>query len=567
VTRERYAVIPRYLVNFDLEDLPGVAFDLVVVGSGVAGLSTALRAARRFRVALLTKTTLTVTATRIAQGGIASALGADDSPELHFEDTIKAGKGLCEEEAVWALVREGPMRITELIEEVGAHFDCVDGHLDLTVEGGHSRRRVAHAQGDATGSELEASLTRRLLYNKRLDVFENYYVIDILTVDGRCAGVLGMNAEEGTINFFRAPVVVLAMGGMGQLYPVTTNPEICTGDGVSMALRAGAEVSDLEFMQFHPTSLHLPETPRWLISEALRGEGAVIVDHTGKRIMEGVHPLMDLAPRDTVVNEMVRVMRKLDRDHLFLDATHIPADKLKERFPTIYKHCLEAGVDITQVPIPVSPAAHYMSGGVVTDLHGRTRIKGLYACGEVACTGVHGANRLASNSLLEGLVFSWRIMQDLPLAVEDGAGGLDKVCELSHKAKRSHLPVEISLLRRFLQQMIMDCVGFRRSEEGLNEIREFLEKNLEVLQVEYLNPQGFELQNMVTLATLMVKASLMREESRGCHYRVDFPGQAEFWRKHIIFHLSGGEIAHELRPVGGLTGPGYGRPAVEAKEL
>ncbi|RJP26035.1 MAG: L-aspartate oxidase [Actinobacteria bacterium] len=559
-------MIPRYLVNFDLEDLPGIAFDLVVVGSGVAGLSTALRAARRFRVALLTKTTLTVTATRIAQGGIASALGADDSPELHFQDTIQAGKGLCEEEAVWTLVREGPMRVTELIEEVGAHFDTVDGHLDLTIEGGHSRRRVAHAQGDATGSELEASLTRRLLYNKRLDVFENYYVIDILTVDGRCAGVLGMDAEEGTINYFRAPAVVLAMGGMGQLYPVTTNPEICTGDGVSMALRAGAEVSDLEFMQFHPTSLHLPETPRWLISEALRGEGAMIVDHAGKRIMEGVHPLKDLAPRDTVVNEMVRVMKKLDRDHLFLDATHIPAAKLKERFPTIYRHCLEAGIDITQVPIPVSPAAHYMSGGVVTNLRGMTRVRGLYACGEVACTGVHGANRLASNSLLEGLVFSWRIMQNLPQAVEEGAGGLMRVCELKHKIRRSRLPVEINLLRPFLQQMMMDCVGFRRSRDGLDEAWEFLTKNLEVLQVEYVSPQGFELQNMITLATLMVKAAVLREESRGCHFRVDFPGQAEYWRRHIVFSMGARGVRNELRPVGELIGAGYDWMPVEAKE-
>jgi len=559
-------VIPRYLVNFDLEDLPGISCDLVVVGSGVAGLSTALRAARRFRVALLTKTTLTVTATRIAQGGIASALGADDSPELHFQDTIQAGKGLCEEEAVWTLVREGPMRITELIEEVGAHFDTVDGHLDLTIEGGHSRRRVAHAQGDATGSELEASLTRRLIYNKRLDVYEHYYVLDILTVDGRCAGVLGMDVEEGTINYFRAPAVVLAMGGMGQLYPVTTNPEICTGDGVPMALRAGAEVSDLEFLQFHPTSLHLPETPRWLISEALRGEGAIIVDHAGKRIMEGVHPLKDLAPRDTVVNEMVRVMKKTGIDHLYLDATHMPADKLKERFPTIYRHCLEAGVDITQVPIPVSPAAHYMSGGVVTDLNGMTRVKGLYACGEVACTGVHGANRLASNSLLEGLVFSWRIMQELPQAIEEGSRGLEKICELKHKIRRSRLPVEINLLRPFLQQMMMDCVGFRRSREGLSEAWEFLAKNISVLQVEYVSPQGFELQNMITLATLMVRAALLREESRGCHYRVDYPGQAEFWRKHIVFRKGERGTTHELRPVGELTGSGYDWAAVVEKE-
>jgi L-aspartate oxidase len=464
---------------------------------------------------------------------------------------------LCEEESAWALVREGPDRIRELVEEVGAHFDMTDGRFDLTTEGGHSRPRVAHARGDATGSEVEASLTRRLLYNKRLDLYENYYVIDILTVDGRCVGLLGLDIVEGTINYFLAPVVVLAMGGMGQLYAVTTNPEICTGDGVSMALRAGAEVADVEFLQFHPTALHILETPRWLISEALRGEGAILVDQHGRRIMEGVHPLKDLAPRDTVVNEMVRVMKEQGVDHLFLDATGIPPEKLKSRFPTIYQHCLEAGVDITQVPIPVSPAAHYMSGGVITDLHGRTKIKGLYACGEVACTGVHGANRLASNSLLEGLVFSRRIMDDLAGEVEAGRGELAGAEKLSYKFKRSRLPVDINLLRSFLQQMMLDCVGFRRSRESLQEAQEFIEKNLGVLQVEYLHPRGFELQNMITLALLMVRAASLREESRGCHYRVDFPGQAEFWRRHIVFRMREGRISWETRPLGRLYDSSY----------
>lgn len=553
----RLPVIPRYLINFDIEDLPGLHFDLVVVGSGVAGLSTALRAARNYRVALITKASLTRTTTSFAQGGIASALSADDSPELHFEDTVRVGKGLCEEEAVWVLVREGPKRVMELVDEVGAEFDMSGGSLDLTTEGGHSRPRVAHARGDATGSEVEASLTRRLLGNRRISIFEHYYVIDVLTVGDRCAGVLGMDVEEGTVNYFLAPVVVLAMGGMGQLYTVTTNPEICTGDGVSMSLRAGAEVADVEFLQFHPTSLHLPESPRWLISEALRGEGAILVDHEGKKIMEGVHPLKDLAPRDVVVNEMVRVMKKQEEDHLFLKATHIPPEKLKERFPSIYQHCLEAGIDITQVPIPVSPAAHYMSGGVVTDLNGRTRVRGLYACGEVANTGVHGANRLASNSLLEGLVFGRRITEDLVMAVEAGAEVLEDAGGLSFKQKRSRLPVDIRLLRRFLQQTMMESVGFRRSRKKLEEAQEFLKKNIGVLQVEYLNPQGFELQNMITLAWLMVRAALEREESRGCHYRMDFPGQAEHWRKHTVFRMRDNRISRELRPVGRLVDSSY----------
>lgn len=559
-------MIPRYLLNFDIEDLHGLDFDLVVVGSGVAGLSTALEAARTYRVALITKTSLTRTTTSFAQGGIASALSADDSPELHFEDTVRVGKGMCEEEPAWVLVREGPERVMELVEEVGAEFDMTDGSLDLTTEGGHSMPRVAHARGDATGSEVEASLTGRLLYNKRVTIFEHYYVIDVLTTGGRCAGILGMDVEEGTVNYFMAPVVVLAMGGMGQLYTVTTNPEICTGDGVSMALRAGAEIADVEFLQFHPTSLHIPETPRWLISEALRGEGAILVDHEGKRIMEGVHPLKDLAPRDVVVNEMVRVMKKQEEDHLFLQATHMPSEKLKERFPSIYQHCLEAGVDITQVPIPVSPAAHYMSGGVITDLYGRTRIRGLYACGEVANTGVHGANRLASNSLLEGLVFGRRITEDLVKSVEAGSRALKETGGLSYKSKRSRLPVDIKLLRRFLQQMMMESVGFRRSRKKLEEAQEFLKKNIGVLQVEYLNPQGFELQNMVTLALLMVRAALEREESRGCHFRVDFPGQAEHWRKHIVFRMRDARISRELRPVGRFTDSGYDWYAAEKVE-
>jgi L-aspartate oxidase len=550
-------MIPRYLVNFDLQDLPGTEFDVIVVGSGVAGLSTALRLARRFRVALLTKAYLAVTATSYAQGGIASALAPGDSPELHFEDTVKAGKGLCEERAVRLLVEEGPRKVRELVEEVGAKFDMVDGRLALTTEGGHTRPRVAHARGDATGSEIEASLTQRLMYNKRMRVYEKHYAIDLLVKDGVCLGLLAMNVEEGRVGYFLAPAVVLAMGGMGQLYLVTTNPEICTGDGVSMAMRAGAEVADLEFMQFHPTALHLPENPRWLISEAMRGEGAFLIDHAGRRIMDEVHPMKDLAPRDVVVNEMVRVMRMEDEDHLFLDATHIPEEVVKERFPTIYRHCLEAGIDITKEPIPVSPAAHYMSGGVITDLRGRTAVKGLYACGEVACTGVHGANRLASNSLLEGLVFGQRIAEDYTRCREVGVLEPPRKADLSFRAKRSGLAVDTSLLRRHLQQLMNDNMGFRRSRKGLEEVLRFLEKNMEVAGVEYLSPRGFELQNMIILALSMVKAALRREESRGCHFRVDHPGEAEHWKKHIIFRLEDGNVVAGCREVGKLA-EGYG---------
>jgi L-aspartate oxidase len=549
--------IPRYLLDFDLESLPARHCDMVVVGSGVAGLSTALRVARRYRVCLLTKSSLTVNATTAAQGGIASALAPGDSPELHFRDTVETGRGLCEEEAVWILVREGPERLLELIEETGADFDREGDRLALTTEGGHSRARVAHARGDATGSELEAGLTRRLLYQKRLSVHEDYFVVDVLVDQGRCVGVLGMDVEKGTLSCFLSSAVVLATGGLGQLFLVTTNPWICTGDGVAVGLRAGAEVADLEFIQFHPTALHLPESPRWLISEAMRGEGAVIVDHRGRRIMKGVHPLEDLAPRDVVVAQMVRVMKEQDEDHLFLDTSGIPPERLKERFPNIYQHCLEAGIDITRMPIPVSPAAHYASGGLVTDVWGKTPVQGLYACGEVACTGVHGANRLASNSLLEGLVFGHRIAQDFGRRREAGELEPPRGVPISHRRKKRDLPVDLQLLRAHLQQLMMDDVGVRRSREGLEEARDFLEENWDLLDLQFLNPAGLELQNMFIVARVIVEAALAREESRGCHFRTDFPGEAEHWRRHIVFRRSEEGVRFCTRGVGELASPEY----------
>jgi L-aspartate oxidase len=544
--------MPRYLVNFSLKKLPTEYFPVVVVGSGVAGLSTALAAAQNFPVAVLTKTTLSQTTTSYAQGGIASALGPDDSPDLHKQDTLKAGKGLCEEAMVDILVHEGLDRVRELIEEIGAQFEQSEGKLAFTKEGGHSRARVVYARGDATGSEVEASLARFLRSEEHIEIFENYYAIDVVTNEQGCQGLLAMDCEKGEIRFFRSPAVVLAMGGMGQLYAVTTNPSICTGDGVAIALRAGAEVADLEFMQFHPTSLHLPENPRWLISEALRGEGAYLVDQSGRRFMVGAHPLEELAPRDMVVNEMVKVMRQLDVDHLLLDATHIPAEKLKRRFPTIYQHCLEAGIDITRTPIPVSPAAHYMSGGAITDEWGQTRVPGIYACGEVACTGVHGANRLASNSLLEGLVFSRRIGQAVFGRIER-IGNAKEDLELEYTFERKKSRITAKLLRGLIQQMMQDNVGFRRSQEGLSEAQHFLEENADVLEAEYHTYAGFEVQNMLTLARMMVEAALMREESRGCHFRIDFPEEREEWRKHIIFRREKGNITVTTRPVGMLA--------------
>lgn len=551
--------MPRYLIDFSLKQLPTEDYPVVVVGSGVAGLSAALAMARDYRVALLTKTTLDQTATSRAQGGIASALGPGDTPELHEQDTLTSGKGLCEERMVEILVREGPHRVRELIEDIGADFEKVGGKLALTTEGGHSRPRVVYARGDATGSEVEASLLRFLRGEEHIEIFEEHFAIDVVTGPQGCCGLLAMDSEQGEVRFFRSPAVVLAAGGMGQLYAVTTNPAICTGDGVAMALRAGAEVADIEFMQFHPTSLHLPETPRWLISEALRGEGAHLVDQSGRRFMEGLHPLAELAPRDVVVNEMVRVMREQEADHLLLDATVIEASRLKQRFPTIYRHCLEAGIDITDKPIPVSPAAHHMSGGMVTDAWGQSVVPGLYGCGEVACTGVHGANRLASNSLLEGLVFSRRIGEAVYRRMEECGGGAP-LPEGEFVFERKGSRITARLLRGLIQQMMQDNMGFRRSREGLEEAALFLAGNNGVLQAEYRAARGFEVQNMLALANLMVQAALLREESRGCHFRIDFPAQREGWRKHVVFRRGPAGLSAYTRGVGSLQGvPGYDR--------
>ncbi|NEC17565.1 L-aspartate oxidase, partial [Streptomyces parvus] len=401
---------------------PGWAIDadVVVVGSGVAGLTAALRcAAAGLDTVVVTKARLDDGSTRWAQGGIAAALGEGDTPEQHLDDTLVAGAGLCDEEAVRTLVTEGPDAVRRLIT-TGAHFDTTDsGDIALTREGGHHRRRIAHAGGDATGAEISRALVEAVR-EAALHTIENALVLDLLTdAEGRTAGVslhvMGEGQHDG-VGAVRAPSVVLATGGMGQVFSATTNPSVSTGDGVALALRAGAEVSDLEFVQFHPTVLFLgadSEGQQPLVSEAVRGEGAHLVDADGVRFMLGQHELAELAPRDIVAKGITRRMHEKGAEHMYLDARHFGAAMWEQRFPTILAACRSHGIDPVTEPIPVAPAAHYASGGVRTDLRGRTTVPGLYACGEVACTGVHGANRLASNSLLEGLVFAERIAADI----------------------------------------------------------------------------------------------------------------------------------------------------------
>ncbi|NJP70839.1 L-aspartate oxidase [Streptomyces sp. C1-2] len=537
---------------------PGWALtaDVVVVGSGVAGLTAALRCeAAGLDTVVVTKARLDDGSTRWAQGGIAAALGEGDTPEQHLDDTLVAGAGLCDEEAVRILVTEGPDAVRRLIG-TGAHFDESErGGLALTREGGHHRRRIAHAGGDATGAEISRALVEAVRA-RGLRTVENALVLDLLTdEEGRTAGVtlhvMGEGQHDG-VGAVHAPAVVLATGGMGQVFSATTNPPVSTGDGVALALRAGAEVSDLEFVQFHPTVLFLgagAEGQQPLVSEAVRGEGAHLVDAQGTRFMVGQHELAELAPRDIVAKGITRRMREQGADHMYLDARHFGADMWERRFPTILAACRAHGIDPVTEPVPVAPAAHYASGGVRTDRHGRTTVPGLYACGEVACTGVHGANRLASNSLLEGLVYAERIAADIAAGREAGdAGGLPVRVPAPVSARPGHplLPPEARLT---LQRIMTEGAGVLRSAASLRTAAERLER----LRTEALTAfeehgktaepgvDTWEATNLLCVARALVAAALLREETRGCHWREDHAERDDTaWRRHVVVTLTPG---------------------------
>ncbi len=522
------------LISRSGADLRYSSYDVLVIGGGIAGLTAAVGAANRWHVGLITKGDLDETATFLAQGGIAAALGDYDSPELHLKDTLEAGVGLCDHDAVRVLVEEGPARVQEL-EKLGAKFDRRDGKLILASEGAHSVPRVVRAGGDATGSVVASALAEAITSGSRVELHENEFVVDLLVDAGRCVGALSLDGEgELTVTLARA--VVLACGGAGQVFSHTTNPLVATGDGQAMAYRAGAVMRDMEFMQFHPTALYGSENPTLLLTEALRGEGAYLRDDAGERFMVGSHPRAELAPRDVVVRHMKRVFDRDNTDHVWLDARHLDCAFLRERFPTVYNGLQARGYDLCTQLIPIAPASHYFIGGALTDTWGRTTIPGLYACGETASTAIHGANRLASNSLLEGLVFGDRTVRELDryLSVSDPA--VRKVrLDLADEPREGNDPAIVAEQRKAMAQLMTDLCGIVRTKEGLAKAEVALEAIESSLVAPGLTVGELELVNLLTVARHIVASAALREESRGVHLRSDFPERDDaHWSRHVL---------------------------------
>ncbi len=522
-----------FLTSADLKKIPSLQPDVVVVGSGIAALSTAIELAQKKNVLIITKSSAVNTATAKAQGGIAAAIDEVNATS-HLDDTLLAGGGLCDSKMVRIMVDEGIEFVNKLIEN-GVAFDKNDKKIAFTLEGGHSERRVLHAEGDATGKVIHKSLIEEIYKNPKIQLLEEHFEIDLLYHEDVCYGVLCLDCKYGRLLRIDSQAVVVATGGIGQIYRETTNPEIATGDGVAMCFRAGAMLSDMEFVQFHPTTLYLAGAPRFLISEAVRGEGAHLLSLDNKRFMVEQHPLAELAPRDIVSKSIINIMHETNTSHVLLDLRHMDKALIQKRFPTISALCLEYGVDITKNPIPVRPAAHYMMGGVKTGEYGETNIKRLYACGEVACTGVHGANRLASNSLLEGLVFGKRAAKHILENLSSDVGYFP-LNEIKRKEFSRATPLDITDILLSLRALCWRDIGIYRDECQLNDA----EKNITfweqyVLREEFSSREGFELQNQLTVAKIIARSALIRKESRGAHQRIDYPDTDDKkWKTHIL---------------------------------
>lgn len=515
----------RYLVRFNPKRVPHLFTDVLIIGAGITGIRAALAIDPKLEVVLATKDVISQSNSTYAQGGIAGVFDPLDDFASHVADTLAAGKGLCNREIVETVVQEAPDRIRELIS-LGAVFDQVDGEIALTQEGGHSHRRVVHALGDATGKEVMRALIERIQREPQIATWEKTFTIDLLTQDGECRGALVWNAQHGK-TFVWAKQTILATGGAGRLFRETTNPEIATADGQAMAFRAGAELRDMEFMQFHPTVLYIAGSSRHLISEAVRGEGGVLRDCHGYRFMPDCDPAAELAPRDIVSRSITRQMEKTRHHCVYLDLTHLDKALVQERFPHIGQVCAEFGLDLTRDLIPVRPGAHYMIGGLTVDDEARTTLPRLWAAGEVSSSGLHGANRLASNSLLEGLVFGLRAGRNASAAAqadEDRFTALSLTPESSTATQPLDASLKLDDLLNSLNSEMWRNVGIERSAEGLEAALQQVEFwDRYVGPREFNTTQGWELQNMLLVARLMIRAALARTESRGTHYRSDFP--------------------------------------------
>ena len=527
------SALRRYLVPFDPRRIPHLFTDVLVIGGGIAGIRAALAVDRSLRTIVVTKDQLQQCNSAYAQGGIAGVLGPLDDFASHVADTIAAGKGMCDEAVVNMVVREAPDRIRELVR-YGTEFDRVGDDLALTLEGGHSHARVAHALGDATGQEVMRAMHETIIKSENVDLWQQTYTIDLLTCDGICRGALVWNAGHGR-TFIWAKQTILCTGGAGALYRETTNPQIATADGHALAFRAGCEVRDMEFMQFHPTVLYIAGSSRHLITEAVRGEGAHMVDVNGHRFMGDYSEAMELAPRDVVSQAITQQMKNTSQPCVYLDLTPIAPDRIRCRFPHIGRVCAEFGLDITRDKIPVRPGAHYMIGGVTTDIDGRTSLPGLWAAGEVTSTGLHGANRLASNSLLEGVVFGLRSGRNASAAVLDipdtfTAPPLKSV----RSAPAADESLDIADIRNSLKSLMWRSIGITRDEQSLTAALQQLDFWANYVCCRNLtDSEGWELQNMMLVGRVIATAALARCESRGVHARSDFPHTVPAAAEHI----------------------------------
>ncbi|HLZ35296.1 MAG TPA: L-aspartate oxidase [Nitrospira sp.] len=513
--------------------------DFLVIGSGVAGLRAALELSRAGHVSVLTKGHPLQSSSIHAQGGVAVAMSEEDDVAIHLTDTLKAGHGLCRKEAVRVLVEEGPERIQELIQW-GAKFDKSGGKFAFAREAAHSRSRILRARGDATGNEMVRVLIAEAMRQKRIQRLDYHFTVDLIVESGRCCGAVVLDEHAGRQFILPARAVVLTTGGAGQVFARTTNPANATGDGMAMALRAGAILQDMEFVQFHPTALYLPSCPPFLLSEAMRGEGAQLRNNKGELFMHRYHPMGALAPRDIVSRAIWAEMAATKARHVYLDVTHLGAEFIKRRFPTIYATCLRYDIDITEEWIPVSPSAHYMMGGVWTDLNGATTVPGLFAAGEVACSGVHGANRLASNSLLEGLVFGARAAMAAVVYAERQE--IPSLAAQEAELKTQHFGSldDAEKLRSSLRRTMWGQVGVIRSGESLIRACAQLSRWARLVAQPFSNRAALEVKNMVQVARCIAEAALWRENSVGAHYRSDFPQpKRPGWQQHS--RLSMGE--------------------------